>query len=105
VVEHAVKAQLADLRAAQEARKARLTAASEKERKLRAVNGYGAFRGPGVVKRPKVDVHVGRQRGEKKDDDGDEEFLPDDKLEKGEGDGMYLSAEVKELMARYSLPV
>jgi hypothetical protein len=51
VIEHAIKGHLEELRAAQEARKDRLAAAREKERKLRAVNGYGAFKGPAKLSR------------------------------------------------------
>ncbi|RSH93859.1 minichromosome maintenance protein 5 [Saitozyma podzolica] len=94
---------LEELRAAQEARKDRLAAAREKERKLRAVNGYGAFKGPGTVKRARASKAVTGDAAEKGDqaDQGDDQFLPEDKEDNGQDEGMYLSAEVRELMAKY----
>jgi hypothetical protein len=102
VIEHAIKVHLEELRAAQEARKDRLAAAREKERKLRAVNGYGAFKGPGTVKRARASKAVTGDAAEKGDqaDQGDDQFLPEDKEDNGQDEGMYLSAEVRELMAK-----
>jgi hypothetical protein len=102
VIEHAIKGHLEELRAAQGDRKDRLAAAREKERKLRAVNGYGAFKGPGTVKRAraiKAGMGDGAEQGDQADQ-GDEQFLPEDKEDNGQDEGMYLSAEVRELMAK-----
>ena len=98
MIEHALKARLSDLRSAQDAKSARLAAAREKERKSKLVSGSGAFR-HGEGKRPRLGV------GKKADtvsNKGDEEFLPEDKdVQEGrEGEGMYLSKEVQELMAK-----
>ena len=95
VIEHAVKAQLSDLRAASEARAERLEAARARERKSR-IGAAGAFR---TSKRTKV-VTESSGSGSSGASKGDEEFLPEDKENEGEGDGVYLSKEVRDLMAK-----
>lgn len=103
-IEHAVKAQLADLRAAGEAKRERLAQARARERKLRLQGRSGAFRGaggPGPAKKPRVGTDDGGVRGGTA---GDDEFLPEDKEpDHGggeEGEDAYLSAEVRELMQK-----
>lgn len=63
---------------------------------MRLVNGQGAVRN-GEAKRPKLGstkVSIDRE-------DGDEEFLPEDKEDDQKGeDGVYLSAEVRDLMTK-----
>ncbi|WVQ99004.1 hypothetical protein IAU59_006136 [Kwoniella sp. CBS 9459] len=104
VIEHSVKARLAELRSVQEAKNERLVKAREKERKIRQGNINGTFRGMGVVhKKSKVDPNGnghGHGNGieEKKAED---EFLPDDKDDERDQDGPYLSKEVRELMSKY----
>ena len=95
VIEHAVKAQLRDLRAASEARAERLEAARARERKLR-VGAAGAFR---TNKRTKVALETSGS-GSSGTAKGDEEFLPEDKEDEGDEDGVYLSKEVRDLMAK-----
>jgi hypothetical protein len=97
VIEHAVKAQLADLRAASEARTARLESARAKERKSRMAGTGSAFRLNG--KRAKVVKDTeGLKSGSERNDD---QFLPEDKADTGQGDdGVYLSKEVRDLMAK-----
>ena len=97
VVEHAVKSRLADLRAARDARTARLVAARQKERTLRSVDRTGAFRN-GEAKKPRLGAASTEAGSE---DLKDEKFLPEDmEGEKGKQDGVFLSAEVRDLMAR-----
>ena len=97
VIEHAVKARLAELRSAQDALDARLAIAREKERKLRTANSTGAFKS-GESKKPRLGgarVVVADEKA------GDDEFLPEDKdIPQGDGDGVYLSSEVRDLMAK-----
>ena len=94
VIEHAVKARLAVLRAEKEEREERLEKAKARERKLRLANANRAFSGGG--KRAKVDT----TKGSLGPDIGDDQFLPED-LEPGDdGDGSHLTGEVKALMAR-----
>lgn len=86
------------MRAASEARTARLESARAKERKLRASGSSGAFRVNG--KRAKVvkDDASGSSSGVERSDD---QFLPEDKGNEGDGgDGVYLSMEVRDLMAK-----
>ena len=92
-----MRSHLADFRAAQEARAARLAAAREKERKERSTSGATAFQS-GERKRPKLGVaKVVAGGGEA----GDEEFLPEDKENQTGGlDGVQLSSEVRQLMAK-----
>jgi len=97
VIEHAVKAQLRDLRAASDARAERLETARAKERKSRA-GTTGAFR----TKRSKV-ASGGEASGTGSTEigKGDEQFLPEDKdKDEGDEDGVYLSKEVRDLMAK-----
>ena len=97
MIEHAVKAQLRDLRAASDARAERLEAARARERKCRA-STTGAFR----TKRSKV-ASSGEASGSGSNgvDKGDEQFLPEDKdKDEGDEDGVYLSKEVRDLMAK-----
>ena len=92
MIEHAVKAQLGDQRAAQAERQERLAKARERERKARQASGTGAFR----TKKARPSASTISTEA----DAGDDEFLPEDKEENGETDGMYLSAEVKALMTK-----
>ena len=87
---------MAELRGASTARKERLDKARERERKARGQGSMGAFRVNG--KRAKIaQGNEGSNVGEA----GDEQFLPDDMDEgQGDGDGVYLSSEVKDLMAK-----
>ena len=97
MIEHAVKAQLRDLRAASDARAERLETARAKERKSRA-GTTGAFR----TKRSKV-ASGGEASGTGSTEigKGDEQFLPEDKdKDEGDEDGVYLSKEVRDLMAK-----
>ena len=97
MIERAVKSRLADLRAAQDARTARLVAAKERERTLRSVQRTGAFRNVDA-KRPRLAALKSEAGAEHLKD---EEFLPEDKEgEKGKQDGVFLSAEVRDLMAK-----
>lgn len=98
VIEHSVKAQMAELRAASVTRQERLGAARERERKSRGSGSMGAFRVNG--KRAKIAVGAeGVSTGLA--GDGDDQYLPDDKGDGAdEGDGVYLSKEVKDLMAK-----
>ena len=95
MIEHAVKAQLSELRAASEARAERLEAARARERKSR-VGAAGAFR---TNKRTKVAAESSSS-GSNGLVKGDEEFLPEDKEDEGDEDGVYLSKEVRDLMAK-----
>jgi hypothetical protein len=98
VIEHAVKAQLADMRAASEARTIRLEAARARERKARSTTN-GAFRLNS--KRVKLGADTGGAGPSSGIDKGDEQYLPEDKPgEADEGDGVYLSKEVRDLMAK-----
>ena len=98
VIEHAVKAQMADMRAASEARAVRLEAARARERKARST-ASGAFRVNS--KRAKVGLGDGGAGGSSGVEKGDDQFLPEDKPDEvDDGDGMYLSKEVRDLMAK-----
>ena len=95
VIEHAVKARMADHRAAHQAREARLAAARERERKTRQTGMNSAFRN-GERKRTKL---VKQEEMDVENDD--DQFLPEDKESDGSGDnGVYLSKDVRELMAK-----
>lgn len=95
VIEHAVKMQMSHHREAEEARRTRLSVAREKERKIRQKHLNGAFRG-GERKR----ARIGEVAGQEKEDE-DEEFLPEDGVdEQGDGGGVFLSKEVRDLMAK-----
>lgn len=96
VIEHAIKSQLSAQRAAQAARQERLARAREKERKIRQANVVGAFRN-GERKRIKVALEDGKAP---ESEDGDEAFLPEDKEDDEKQGGIYLSKEVRELMAK-----
>lgn len=105
-IEHAVKAQLADLRAAGEARRERLAQARARERKLRLQGRSGAFRsgtGPGPNKKMRLD-NKAEQGDLAGPDQGDDAFLPEDKEDANgagpQADDAYLSAEVRELMSK-----
>ena len=91
---------MAELRAASTARRERLQIARERERKARGQGTMGAFRVNG--KRAKIQGDEGSVSGSGSGEAGDDQFLPDDK-EPEEGDGVYLSSEVRELMAKYAL--
>lgn len=95
MIEHSVKAQMAELRSASTARQERLRLAREKELKTRGHGSMGAFRVNG--KRAKITSGGDTSSST---EEGDEQFLPDDK-EPGDGDGVYLSSEVRDLMAKY----
>jgi hypothetical protein len=87
------------MRAASEARAERLEAARARERKSRA-GAAGAFR---TNKRTKVAIEgsgSGSGVGSSGVVKGDEEFLPEDKEDEGDEDGVYLSKEVRDLMAK-----
>ena len=84
-----------DLRAASEARAERLAAARARERKSRT-GAAGAFR---TSKRTKI-VAESSGSGSSGASKGDDEFLPEDKEDEGEEDGVYLSKEVRDLMAK-----
>jgi hypothetical protein len=90
---------MTELRVGQEDRIVRLNTVREKERKARLSSGIGAFRGGGAgVKRAKPDIV--EEKG-LKGDKGDAEFLPEDKEEEErDGDGVYLSKEVRDLMSK-----
>lgn len=88
---------MAELRAASTARKERLRIARERERKSRSQGAMGAFRLNGKrAKTTQGNEAVGST------EIGDEQFLPDDK-EPEEEEGVYLSSEVRDLMAKYDL--
>lgn len=96
MIEHAVKAQLAELRTVSEAREARLKAARERERRARGNGSMGAFRING--KRAKISSN---DAGSASSDQGDEQYLPEDRDgATTDGDGVYLSKEVRDLMAK-----
>ena len=98
VIEHAVKAQMADMRAASEARTMRLEAARARERKARST-ASGAFRVNS--KRAKVGLGHGGAEVSSAVEKGDDQFLPEDKADEvDDGDGVYLSKEVRDLMAK-----
>jgi hypothetical protein len=98
VIEHAVKAQLADLQAASQARTLRLESARAKERKIRISGSGGAFRLNGKRAKVVTDSASGSSSGVERSDD---QFLPEDKGDEGDnGDGVYLSKEVRDLMAK-----
>lgn len=82
------------MRAASEARAERLEAARARERKSR-IGTAGAFR----TKRTKVATEVAGS-GSSGVVKGDEQFLPEDQEDEGEEDGVYLSKEVRDLMAK-----
>jgi hypothetical protein len=90
-----------ELRAGQEDRKSRLDAIREKERKARIAKGMGAFRGPETVYKRVKTGKEGKDGKEGKEEEhiGDEAFLPEDKGEKEE-EGVFLSKEVRDLMAK-----
>ncbi|ORY29962.1 helicase C-terminal domain-domain-containing protein [Naematelia encephala] len=99
VLEHAIKAKMTELRAGEEEREERLRKARERERKIKAGsgNGVGTF-----GKRLKVTNDRGETVQKKGDiGDDDDEFLPDDAEEKRRDDDVYLSNEVRDLMAKY----
>lgn len=83
---------MGELRRSEEERRARLSAAREKERRARQAGSTGAFRGPG--KRVKVATAV---EGPTKK--GEVDFMPED-AEREYEDGLGLSAEVRALMAK-----
>ncbi|KAL7424206.1 ATP-dependent DNA helicase chl1 [Cryptotrichosporon argae] len=98
VIEHAVRAQLADLRAAEDARRARLAKARERERRVR----LAATGGRKKARAEPADVAAGSGSGDGGGERGDDEFLPDDREERvGGADTVYLSREVRELMNKY----
>lgn len=102
VIEHALKAQLAEVRAASEARAERLAAAREKERQMRLSNSSGAFRAG--FKRAKIGSGSGVNGEDAKDKSGleDDDFLPEDKEDENDDeDGSNLSKEVRDLMAKW----
>ena len=99
VIEHAVKRQMEDQRAVHQARQERLAKAREREKKIRQTGSVGAFKN-GERKR----VKVGSEENDGVKDQGDEEFLPEDKVDK-RGQGIYLSKEVRELMAKWVIAV
>jgi hypothetical protein len=86
---------LTDLRAASEARAERLEAARARARKSRT-GAAGAFR---TNKRAKLAAE-GSGSGSIGTGKGDEEFLPEDQEDQGDDDGVYLSKEVRDLMAK-----
>lgn len=88
VIESAVKRHMGELRAAADARGARLAAMREKERRLRRANAAGAF----GRKRARVATEGGDE------DKGEDRFLPDDDGDAVPADSN-LSAEVMALMA------
>ncbi|TXT13605.1 hypothetical protein VHUM_00972 [Vanrija humicola] len=88
VIESAVKRHMGELRAAAEAREARLAAVREKERRLRRASAAGAF----GRKRARVSAEAAEN------DTGEDRFLPDDGDDAGPADSN-LSAEVLALMA------
>lgn len=90
LIDKAVARHMGELRRGEEERSTRLAAARERERRARAAGSTGAFRGPG--KRAKVDKPEGSAKPE-------EDFLPED-AEREYDDGLGLSAEVRELMAK-----
>ncbi|WVQ69797.1 uncharacterized protein L199_008017 [Kwoniella botswanensis] len=98
VIEHSLKAKLAELRGLEEKREERLKKARERERKIRKSMGLGMNKGMGVVvKKSKVDGGVDRNNGVRKEE---EEFLPDD-FDQRDMEGPYISKEVRELMDKY----
>lgn len=106
VIEHSLKSQLADMRAASEGRRERLAAARERERKARRVGSgsMGAFRVNG--KRAKIASTSSPLSGNRSDgvDKGDDHFLPNDTAAQAaaeeQGEGVFLSKEVRDLMAK-----
>jgi hypothetical protein len=86
---------LSELRAASEARAERLEAARARERKSRT-GAAGAFR---TNKRNKLAIESSAS-GSGGLVKGDDEFLPEDKEDQGDEDGVYLSKEVRDLMAK-----
>ncbi|KAK4687746.1 chromosome transmission fidelity protein 1, partial [Tremellales sp. Uapishka_1] len=100
VVEHAYKTKMHELEAAHQARQARLAAARERDKDIRNSHSAGAFRRAGASKRVKLGqrdvLSITKEQA-------DDEFLPVDENEKddGNGEGVYLSAEVQKLMASY----
>lgn len=101
MIEHAVKAQLRETRSASEARAERLERARARERKSRTGTA-GAFRTNKRTKVASVGEASGSGSGSSGVAKGDEEFLPEDKDKEDEGDedGVYLSKEVRDLMAK-----
>lgn len=97
VIEHAVKSQLRDQRAAQTERAARIAAARERERKNRLIHASGTFRTK--KSRPSTTDSVAVSQNE-----GDEAFLPEDNDGEGDEEGAYLTPEVRVLMAKCVLP-
>lgn len=97
VIEHAVKSQLAALHAASEARRDRLKLARERERKARGQGMTGAFRVNG--KRAKIASDANGDAGV---EGGEEQYLPEDRQgdNEADADGVYLSKEVRDLMAK-----
>jgi hypothetical protein len=85
------------MRSASEARAERLANARARERKVRTGTA-GAFR---VNKRTKV-VGSGEASGSGTSgvEKGEDQFLPEDKQDEEEEDGVYLSKEVRDLMAK-----
>lgn len=99
VIDHAVKIQLSAQRASVQARNDRLALAREKERKIKQAGQVGAFKG-GDRKRVKVGVERNAAEGEGREASADDEFLPEDKEEANGNEGIFLSKEVRELMAK-----
>ncbi|WVW82792.1 hypothetical protein I302_104803 [Kwoniella bestiolae CBS 10118] len=95
VVEHSLKARLAELRGVEEKREERLRKARERERKIR--RNLNMSRGV-VIKKSKLQGSEG-DGVQDKDRKEEEEFLPDDAQRDEEGP--YLSKEVRELMDKY----
>lgn len=89
-----MKRHMAELRAASEERNARIAAVRERERRRRAAEGVGAFRG-GKRARPSTTASEGGK--------AEEDFLPED-AEQPPDDGLNLSAEVRALMAQLEKP-
>ncbi|WVO14193.1 hypothetical protein L204_101825 [Cryptococcus depauperatus] len=98
VVEHAVKARMQELRAAQEERRERLEKAKAKEMKLRKEAEVGAFKS-GLSKRARLGAS-NEGNGVNGVNLREDDFLPEDKEERND-DGPYLSREVRELMTKY----
>lgn len=101
VIERAVKMALSEHEEARAQRQARLLAAREKERRMKQGNAVNASAfNTGQRKRSKVVAGVQKPGGT---DEGDERFLPDEpasdsgRQKPGE---VFLSKEVRELMAK-----
>ncbi|ORX33827.1 hypothetical protein BD324DRAFT_643783 [Kockovaella imperatae] len=97
VIDRAVKRAIADRRAMSDARRERLGRAKERERQLRLAAARGAFKN-GQYKRVKIGESSGQEGREGADDSA---FLPEDADSAEHSDGLVLSREVRELMARW----